>query len=155
MQKNSNLSPTFWSISFKFGVKYNHVVLMSICMLCENRRGETPASLTRINKVCVHFLLFSSYLGQIWRRIFPQVYTEFELVKNLYSESSITVGVVNELIHTYCTLIVLFFIKFGFKWFARNAVGHLWISWKQTQRSVPKGVKSFNDACTVKSYDIF
>jgi len=56
----------------KFGVKDNHLVLISICMLCENRRSETSASVTRIRKKnYAHFPHFSSYLGQIWHRIFP------------------------------------------------------------------------------------
>jgi len=66
-------------------------------------------------KFHAHFLHFSSNLGQIWHRIFVWVSTDFELVKNLYSESFMLLGGVNEFMHIYSALIFRFLMKFNFK----------------------------------------
>jgi len=88
----------------KFGVKDNYLVLMSICMLCENRCSETPASLTRINKVSRTFFWIFLRIGVK----LAQVSSDFDLVKNLYSASFMLLGGVNVFIPIYSTLIVCF-----------------------------------------------
>lgn len=59
-------------------------------------------------KFYAHFLHFSYFLVPIWHRIFPYVSTDFELVKNLYTESFMLLGGVNEFIRIYSTHIVRF-----------------------------------------------